>query len=545
MSDMLRNISALTNRASEMKMGGGAPPPQEQKLPLDADRVTLGQPGDAPAQFPKMTDILSGAKQDLHFTPVPGLPHIVVATVDSLVPLDKEQYGKIEEQMAGYMRAWPSVTSVITLGPTGETDSAALVKSRPDAVEGSALDGVYEVMKRLSSSPSIKDAAKSYPSEFHVVKALNNEGTFHEIHLPGTQTTASLEKALQEGGQPNRLDQVKSLIENLPKGQRVALILAGPSSGGKSTLIKQIGEFAQAEGRKAVPLQGDMYFMDIDDPTYPRNIRGALNWDSPEALDMPRFKGDISSLVGSGAADIPIYNFNDIRPGGWRLPDVKFTGFREDRANHLEVGNDDILIIDSLHAANEQIISQLKELGLPHVTIYLDSERAEDRLVRRVVRDYEVRGGTLPADGIKIWDETAWPGEKEFVRPTILQMDPAQDVFLVTKFAKDPGLSREEIDARTALLDEYGLAPTYDSFGAPAEKLPEMARAEEKNLVEILSSSSTSEAGRKKAQRELNRLRSAPRYNPPLEQAAGDPKNLVNTIVLPPPIKAALHNSLS
>jgi uridine kinase len=544
MSDMLRNIPAFTNRAPEQRLGGTTQTSEEAKTPGSTDSVTIGQTGETPLAHGKMPAALSGAAETLQFKPVSGLPHIAVATVDRLNPLDTSHYSEIGEQMAGYMRAWPSITSVIALGQTGETESAALVKSRPDAVESSALDGVYEVMKRLSSSPSIKEAAKSFPSEFHVVRSLNNEGNFHEIHLPGKQTAETLSQALREGGQPNRLDLVKSLVESLPKGQRVALILAGPSSGGKSTLIKQIGEFAQAAGRTVVPLQGDMYFMDIDDINYPRNIRGALNWDSPEALDMPRLKGDISSLISNGSADIPVYNFNDIRPGGWRIPDVKFTGFREETAKKLEIASDDILIIDSLHAANEQIISQLKELGLPHVTIYLDSERAEDRLVRRVVRDYEVRGGTLPADGIKIWDETAWPGEKEYVRPTILQMDPAQDVFLVTKFDKDPGLSREEIDARSALLEEYGLAPTYDTFSASAEKLPEIARAEEGRLEEILRSTTANEPSKKKARRELDRIRSAPRYDPHVEDAAGDPKNLINTIVLPPPIKAALHNSL-
>src|SRR5690606_5036552 len=100
--------------------------------------------------------------------------------------------------------------------------------------------------------------------------------------------------------------------------------------------------------------------------------------------------------------------------------------------NPISLGAEDLLVIDSLHAANEEIVSHLNKLGLEHATIYMDSPQADDRLLRRMVRDYEHRGGRLPHESFDIWDLTTWPGEKDFIRPTILQMDPAKDVFLVT-----------------------------------------------------------------------------------------------------------------
>ncbi|MDQ7824139.1 MAG: hypothetical protein RDV48_15160 [Candidatus Eremiobacteraeota bacterium] len=535
MSDSLHNIASPAIRTFHVKRDAGLSAPSQDKGPGTEveDAVTLTGSGGSSAHT-------------ISFSPVPGLPHIAMASLNGTKPSDEAQCRALEEQMTGYMRAWPSVTSVIAVEHTGENGSAALVKSRPDAVAGSTLQGVYEVVERLSSSPSIKEAATRYPSQFHVVKCLHEDksGTLHEVHLPGSQTAESVSRALGEGGVPNRLDQVKELIESLPRGKRVALILAGPSSGGKSSLIEQVKEFAEQAGRRAVELQGDMYFKDIDDPNYPRTPDNrSLYWDSIEAVDINRFKEDISELIRSGSADVPVYNFTDTRPGGWRLPDVRFTGFREEKPRHMEIGDDDILVIDSLHAANEEIISHLDRLGLAHATIYLDSERAEDRLLRRMVRDYSNRGGILPRGSLEVWDRTIWPGEKQFVRPTILQMDPARDTFLVTKFPKDPGLSREEIDARVELLDKYGLAPTYEALTAPPDKLGEMARAEEQRLQDLLGSDKMPEPQREKAVKELERLRSAPNYQAKQESSIIDLAPRLDALFLPPPLSLALSHS--
>ncbi|MHC9539362.1 MAG: uridine kinase [Vulcanimicrobiota bacterium] len=541
MSDSIRNITSPDIHTSYAKRDAGAFLPSKDKPASTEDTVTLNVSVGSSYDVETIKQSMSGKAELLTFSQIPGLDHIAVASLNNAQPLDEAQYKAMEEQMTGYMRAWPSVTSVITIENTGGNESAALVKSRPDAIAGSTLEGVYEVVERLSSSPSIKEAAMHYPSEFHVVKCLNDDesGSLHEIHLPGRQTTQSLSLALGEGGVPNRLDQVQQLIENLPQGQRVALILAGPSSGGKSTLIAQVKEFADKAGRKAVDLQGDMYFRDIDDPDYPRTPdKATLYWDSIEAVDVKRFKEDISTLIQNGSADVPIYNFTDTRPGGWRLPDVKFKGYREEKPRHMEIGNDDILVIDSLHAANREIISHLNSLGLAHATIYLDSEMAEDRLMRRMIRDYAERGGILPESSLEVWDKTTWLGEKQFVRPTILQMDPGKDTFLVTKFPKDPGLSREEINTKVEILEKYGLAPTYEAFAAPPEKLGEMARAEEKQMLEILSSDKSSESQREKAAKALNRLRSAPCYSG--ESTIKDIAPKLDTLFLPPTIGAAI-----
>lgn len=450
--------------------------------------------------------------KDIQFQTVPGLSHIAVGSLDALKPLSEKEIQDVNQQMVRYMHDWPSVTSVITVEKGRENESPLLVESRPNAIGRGALEGIYEAVTKFSASPSIKEAAMLFPSKFTVVKQLNDEGTLHEMRLPGAQTVESVSKALQEGTVPNQLEMVRQLVDNLPKGCRVALLLDGPSGAGKSSLIKEIKKYASEIGRNAADLQGDMYFKDIDDADYPLTPKGAPYWDSLKVMDMNKFIGDISELIEKGAADTPIYNFRDVRPGGWRKP-VKFCGYREEKPRHMEIGKDDILIIDSLHAGNEQLVSHLAKSGLAHVTVYLDSQIPEDRLVRRIVRDYAERGGIPAEKNMEIWDQTTWPGEVDFVRKSILHMDPAQDVFVITKFANDMGIDMEEIKSRVTGLDEYGLPPTYETLSAPPENLEAMAQTLEQRLVEI--SKSGTEADRAIATRQLEKLRSAPKYSPP------------------------------
>lgn len=126
------------------------------------------------------------------------------------------------------------------------------------------------------------------------------------------------------------------------------------------------------------------------------------------------------------------------------------------------------LVLDSIHATSPEIMGHLEELGLSFVAVYADSAQPEDRLLRRIVRDYESRGGRAPEETIRMWDLTTWPGEVEFVRPTILNLDPVEDLFLVTQFPDDLGLSREELEERSRLLADLGVPPTYEAYAARA-----------------------------------------------------------------------------
>lgn len=406
------------------------------------------------------------------FEPLPELPHIAIASVSAA---ELSNPGVLGAEMLAEMKSFPSLRAVISVAPDGEI----LVASRENAVAAPRYDGVFEVVQRLASSPSIKEQARKYPSEFTTVRAVNDEGTLHRTHVPAGATAASVGKALAEGAQPNRDDLVQQTIDSLPKGKRVALLVTGPPGSGKSGLIDKLTRLAEAGGRNVGVLQGDMYFK-LDRTGLPQTAEGGPYWDHPAFMEMGRLKDDIARLITDGEADTPIFRFEDVLPPSSAGDPPRPRPVQPTK--HVSLGTDDILIIDSLHAANEEIVSHLEKLGLDHATVFLDSPTPETRMVRRIVRDYHDRGGWLAQESMQGWDTTTWKGEVEFVRPTLLQMDPTTDTFLVTSFPKDVFLTRAQIDERIDQMEHFGIPPSYEAFSTPAEGLPALAQAERQKL---------------------------------------------------------------
>lgn len=515
-------IVRITSAQAPVATSAPAAPAPRQEAPAEVqDQVTLGTAPSrksatpatpaptTPAPAPERCGTPAPPPETLMMEEVPGVPGMLIGDVEPSKMANPQARQILAEEMLQYLGAFPSATAVITVAP-GETASEVMVANRPDAVAQAKLAGVYQVVQHLASSDSVKENARRYPSSFQAVKAENADKTVHSLRLPGPQTAATVAASLSEGGKPMQYEQLRNLIHNLPQG-RIALLVPGPSAAGKSGVASKIAEFAKEVGRNTVDLMGDMYFKDVDQPDYPKTATGSHYWDHVEFMDIAKLKSDIGDLVGKGEAETPVYNFQDVRPGGWRMP-TTVTGFREEKPQHMEMGPNDILVIDSLHAANEEIVEHLEGMGLPHATVYLDSPSSDDRLLRRLVRDYESRGGRLPHESFDIWDLTTWPGERDFVRPTILQLDPAQDVFLITKFPKDLGLDRAQLEQRSKEMAEYGIPPSYEAYGAKVEDLPALARKEESRLAAIVADEKADPKDKSRAQTALDRLRKAPKY---------------------------------
>ncbi|MEW6284001.1 MAG: S8 family serine peptidase [Candidatus Eremiobacterota bacterium] len=442
-------------------------------------------------------------------TAVPNEPHIAtVALKPSQVatPWALRQTGNL---LIDQMERFPTYTAVVGVVEGGTEETRLVVASRPDAVSSGMMEGIYEINQRLGSSKLVKEQARAYPRKYERVQQVDEEGRVHTMRVPGPLDEAGLATALDQGRELNQYDMLRDLVQGLPQGKRVAILLGGGSAAGKSTLIKEIQKFAG--DRKVVPVMGDMYFKDVDSEGFPLTTEGTPYWDHQDFMDIPRLKEDLATLIQTGEADLPVYNFKDQRPGGWRRP-TPYTGFREEKPNHVKVGGDDILVLDSIHATNEVVVEHLEKLGLDYVAVFLDSPRAEDRLLRRLVRDFEERGGRTPDESFKIWDLTTWRGEKEFIKPTTLALDVARDVFLVTKFPKDLSLPREELEARADAMKHFGVQPSYEAFGTPPDQMGAFAKQEEARYQAVLADASASAEDREKAQKRLALLQEAPGY---------------------------------
>jgi uridine kinase len=188
---------------------------------------------------------------------------------------------------------------------------------------------------------------------------------------------------------------------------RVVLI-AGPSSSGKTTFSKRLAIQLVTNGIRPFPIGLDDYFLERD--RTPKDENGEYDYESLRALDVPLFNEQLIALMRGDTVELPRYNFK--------------TGLRE--AGHtVTLGNDHVLVIEGIHGLNPELVPDLPPECVYRVYISaltqlnLDTHNrvstSDSRVIRRIVRDAATRG----------YDATAtlrrWPavvaGEKKHIFP--------------------------------------------------------------------------------------------------------------------------------
>jgi uridine kinase len=164
------------------------------------------------------------------------------------------------------------------------------------------------------------------------------------------------------------------------------IIVAGPSSSGKTTTTAKLAMRLKEMGINTVLLNLDHYFFDLED--HPKDEHGDYDFETPEALDIPLINKHLKALVEGHTVKIPYYDFKV----GKRILD----------ANEISIGPDQVILIDTLHGLYEPLTQsvddQLKfKVYIETVYILKDLEQnflrwADIRLLRRMVRDHSQRG---------------------------------------------------------------------------------------------------------------------------------------------------------
>ena len=212
----------------------------------------------------------------------------------------------------------------------------------------------------------------------------------------------NVSEAIQERKIASVADQVKEL------GCRIVL-LAGPSSSGKTTTSKRLAVQLAAIGLRPRMISMDNYFVNREDT--PRDAKGEYDFECLQALDVPFFNEQLQSLLTGGTIELPHFNFQ--------------TGFRESSGEQLTLGENDVLIIEGIHALNPQLTSQIPrsekfQLYVSALTtIQLDEQRristSDNRLLRRIIRDHKFRGYSA-TETIRRWPSVR-AGEEKWIFP--------------------------------------------------------------------------------------------------------------------------------
>ena len=211
-----------------------------------------------------------------------------------------------------------------------------------------------------------------------------------KITREGIQDILLIQEAMQEA----RISEIASQIAKA--GNKKIVMIAGPSSSGKTTFSHRLSIQLSAHGMKPHPIAVDNYFVDREKT--PRDENGKFDFECLEAIDVERFNEDMLALLDGKRVELPVFNFK--------------TGLREYRGDFLQLAQDDILVIEGIHGLNDKLsyalpkeskfkiyISALTQLNIDeHNRI----PTTDGRLIRRIVRDARTRGSSAK-DTIAMW----------------------------------------------------------------------------------------------------------------------------------------------
>ncbi len=209
---------------------------------------------------------------------------------------------------------------------------------------------------------------------------------------------------LNEIKQNNDLLEIANKIQNNINDIKIVLI-AGPSSSGKTTTCKKLALYLKSKGLNPFTLSTDDFFKDRKDT--PKNEKGEYEYDIPEAIDIDLFNEKLEALLKGEETTLPTYNF--------------LTGEKEYKHPAVSLKNRDLLIVEGIHTLNELLTSKiprenkLKIYISPFTPLGLDRHNhvstVDLRLIRRIVRDARTRGYNA-VDTLKSWRNVRISEEK-------------------------------------------------------------------------------------------------------------------------------------
>ena len=235
---------------------------------------------------------------------------------------------------------------------------------------------------------------------------------------------------LSENIQNNSLFKISETIYNNKKLKLI--LLAGPSSSGKTTTSKKLELFLKGFGLNPIAISIDNYFVDRDKtPILPD---GSYDFESLNSINVELFNKNLKDLLDGKEVTLPVYNF--------------ITGKSELSDESIKLGEKEILIVEGLHALNEELTysidrkNKYKIYLCPLTVLSLDNHNrirtTDNRLLRRIVRDNRTRGYSA-SDTLSTWGKVR-EGEEKYVFPF---QDEADVIF------------------NTSLIYELGVLKTY------------------------------------------------------------------------------------
>lgn len=273
-------------------------------------------------------------------------------------------------------------------------------------------DGFVLVLPRRSDPKKLEEF-KPLPKLYRALRdssvwgeqlGVSNVGNLNDLIARGEMNKLILmQEALQE-------KQIGDIAEQIAASAgKKFIMIAGPSSSGKTTFSHRLSIQLTAAGLKPHPIAVDDYFVNRADS--PRDEYGNYDYEALECIDVEQFNRDMTALLAGERVELPRYNF--------------ITGEREYRGDFLKLGEEDILVIEGIHCLNDKLSYSLP--GESKFKIYISAltqlnvdehnriPTTDGRLLRRIIRDARTRGNSA-RETIARW-ESVRRGEDKNIFP--------------------------------------------------------------------------------------------------------------------------------
>ncbi|MBR3511369.1 MAG: nucleoside kinase [Clostridia bacterium] len=242
---------------------------------------------------------------------------------------------------------------------------------------------------------------------------------YEEIYrLLKINTVYRLNKQLKEGKEKDLIlfsealheKKIAEIAQKIRDRRNVKMILiAGPSSSGKTTLAKKLGMALRVHGIKPVTISVDNYFVEREDN--PKDEHGNYDFECIEALDLELLNEQLVDLLAGKEVKLPTFNFS--------------TGHKQYLGNTLKLNPDEVLIVEGIHCLNDKLTSHIpkenkfkvyiSDLTVLNIDYFNRISTTDTRLIRRIARDYQFRGYTALRT-LQMWYSVN-RGEQKYIYP--------------------------------------------------------------------------------------------------------------------------------
>lgn len=267
-------------------------------------------------------------------------------------------------------------------------------------------------------------------------KLLNTLQEYEDIHrVLGINTIYKLNKEILNGNEKELILLAEALHEKkisdiadkiVNKNDVKVVLIAGPSSSGKTTFAKRLGLQLRLNGLKPVTISVDNYFVERTET--PLDENGNYNFECLEAIDLKLFNHDLIELLKGNEILMPTFNFK--------------TGHKEYTGETMKLGKDEILVIEGIHCLNDELTSAIprenkykiyiSNLTVLNIDYFNRISTTDSRLIRRIVRDYKFRSYNA-IHTLQIWNSVN-RGEEQYIYPFQEEADSMFNTSLVYEF---------------------------------------------------------------------------------------------------------------